>query len=70
MADFFGGMLGKAEKEVKGRKSRLEEQEKEALGRTSDKEEDSQRSDALKRQLRNEAASEGKTRLTTQDKKY
>jgi hypothetical protein len=70
MPNFFGGMLGKAEEALKGRTKQIASQEDEALGRTSDKEEDSVRKDAKQRQLRNEQAAEGKTRLSTADKKY
>lgn len=59
---FFGGMLGKAESVLVGRKKQLKDQEEEA---TSPSEKDT-----LARKLQNERAAEGKTRLTTDDKKY
>lgn len=58
MADFFGGMLGVAEKKISGRQKQLDDQEKQILG------------DEEARKKKNESAAEGKTRLTTQDKKY
>lgn len=53
----FGGMTGNAEKELKGRKTRLEEEEAKAMNVNYDKK-------------KNEDAANGKTRLTTDDKKY
>ncbi len=58
MTNFFGGLLGKAESNLKDRKKQLEDQEKEAMG------------DSKERQQKNEDAALGKTRLTTSDKKY
>lgn len=57
MATFFGGGLGKAEKAIKGRDEQLKEQEAKAMGVSYDKK-------------KNEDAANGKTRLTTDDKKY
>ena len=68
--NFFGGMLGNAEDSLKSRKSRLESEETKALDRTTNTEEDGIRAEAYKRKLRNEQAAEGKTRLTTEDKRY
>lgn len=53
----FSGMLGKAEKELTGRKDRLKEQEAKALDTTYDAK-------------NNQDAADGKKRLTTDDKKY
>ena len=53
----FGGMTGKAEKELRGRKSRLQEQEEKAMDTSYD-------------EKKNKDAAAGKTRLTTDDKKY
>lgn len=53
----FGGMTGKAEGELKGRKTRLEEQEAKAMNTNYD-------------EKKNKDAADGKTRLTTDDKKY
>lgn len=53
----FGGMTGQAEKDLKGRKTRLEEQEAKAMNTNYD-------------EKKNKDAADGKTRLTTDDKKY
>lgn len=53
----FGGMTGKAEGELRGRKTRLEEQEAKAMNTNYD-------------EKKNKDAADGKTRLTTDDKKY
>lgn len=53
----FGGMTGKAEGELRGRKTRLEEQEAKVLNTNYD-------------EKKNKDAADGKTRLTTDDKKY
>lgn len=57
MATLLGGMSGKAEKALRGRKEQLDDQEAKALNTTYD-------------EKKNKDAAEGKTRLTTDDKKY
>lgn len=56
----FGGLLGKAEKDLKERPDRLAEAEAAAMGGGED----------AARKKKNEDAANGKTRLTTEDKKY
>lgn len=57
MATLLGGMSGKAEKALRERKEQLDDQEAKALNTTYD-------------EKKNKDAAEGKTRLTTDDKKY
>lgn len=57
MATLLGRMSGKAEKALRGRKEQLDDQEAKALNTTYD-------------EKKNKDAAEGKTRLTTDDKKY
>jgi hypothetical protein len=59
---FFGGLLGKAESAIKGRGKQLQEQEDEIMS--------SSEKDTRERKRKNEQAADGKTRLTTDDKKY
>jgi hypothetical protein len=57
MATLLGGMSGKAEKAIRDRKSQLDDQESKILDTKYD-------------EKKNKDAADGKTRLTTDDKKY
>lgn len=57
MATLLGGMSGKAEKTIRDRKSQLDDQESKILDTKYD-------------EKKNKDAADGKTRLTTDDKKY